>query len=44
MSDNPLLQSLLDEILDLPDQVQTELVETLIRMRAEDTGLYDDAS
>lgn len=35
-----VVQSLLDQILDLPAKAQTELFDTLLDMRAQQIGIY----
>ena len=40
MTRKPTVENLLDQILALPDEAQTEIVQTLIEIRAEDCGVY----
>jgi hypothetical protein len=40
MTRKPTVENLLDQILALPDEAQTEIVQALIEGRAEDSDLY----
>ena len=40
MMRKPTVENLLDQILALPDEVQIEIVEALVEVRAEDCGVY----
>jgi hypothetical protein len=40
MTRKPTVENLLDQILSLSDEAQTEIVQALIESRAEDAGIY----
>jgi hypothetical protein len=40
MTRKPTVENLLDQILALPDEAQSEIVQALIEGRAEDSDLY----
>jgi len=40
MTNNAAVEALIDQILDLPEEAQTELVETLLDLRAQHLGIY----
>jgi hypothetical protein len=40
MTTREKVESLLQQVVDLPDEAQTEFVEFLLEMRAQDLGIY----
>lgn len=41
MTTREKVQSLLQQVVDLPDEAQAEFVDFLLEMRAQDLGLYE---